>query len=271
MFAGPLQSDTPVPEPVVALAGGGAIRPVWQNELGGQTFEIKSAEIKSAGLRRFVKWAPRDSGLDLTAEAARLSWAMAFTRVPRLLGQGADRAGSWIVTSALPGEMAVMPRWRAEPRTAVTAIGEGLRAMHEALPVSVCPFDWSIEQRLADVRQRAGQGRLDPAQWHSDHQSLGVAAALDLLSDAPPIDRLVVCHGDSCAPNTLLTDDGRWSGHVDLGALGVADRWADLAVATWSTTWNYGPGWETPLLDAYGVAPDPDRTRYYRLLYDLGP
>ena len=44
-----------------------------------------------------------------------------------------------------------------------------------------------------------------------------------------------------------------------------------LAVATWSTTWNYGPGWETPLLDAYGVAPDPDRTRYYRLLWDLGP
>jgi len=58
---------------------------------------------------------------------------------------------------------------------------------------------------------------------------------------------------------------------VWVNGLGVADRWADLAIATWSTTWNYGPGWETPLLDAYGVAPDPDRTRYYRLLWDLGP
>jgi hypothetical protein len=44
---------------------------------------------------------------------------------------------------------------------------------------------------------------------------------------------------------------------VDLGALGVADRWADLAIATWSTTWNYGPQWQVPLLDAYGTAPDP--------------
>jgi kanamycin kinase len=69
-----------------------------------------------------------------------------------------------------------------------------------------------------------------------------------MLADIPPADGLVVCHGDSCAPNTLLTGDGRWSGHVDLGALSVADRWADLAVATWSTTWNYGPGWEMPLL-----------------------
>src|ERR1022692_223057 len=101
MLAGPLRSDTPVPEPVVALAGGGAIRPVWGNEPGGLTFEIKAADR-----RRFVKWAPRDSGLDLAAEAVRLSWAAAFTRVPRLLDQGADRAGSWIVTSALPGEMA---------------------------------------------------------------------------------------------------------------------------------------------------------------------
>ena len=42
-----------------------------------------------------------------------------------------------------------------------------------------------------------------------------------------------------------LAADGRCSGQVDLGELGVADRWADLAVATWSTTWNYGPGWET--------------------------
>jgi aminoglycoside phosphotransferase len=80
--------------------------------------------------------------------------------------------------------------------------------------------------------------------------------ALDLLADIPPVDRLVVCHGDSCAPNTLLTDDGRWSGHVDLGELGVADRWADLAVATWSTEWNYGPGWDKLLLQAYGVPPD---------------
>jgi len=35
-----------------------------------------------------------------------------------------------------------------------------------------------------------------------------------------------------------------------------------------TSTWAYGPGWETLLLKAYGVAPDPDRTRYYRLLYD---
>jgi kanamycin kinase len=266
MDSGPSPPGLPVPPPVAAEAGAAALRPVWTNELGGATFEIGTG-----AQRRFVKWAPAGSGIDLAAEAARMAWAVRFTPVPTVVAHGADETGSWLVTRALPGEMAVADRWRARPRIAVTAIGEGLRAMHDALPAGACPFSWSAGDRLREARDRAALGKLDPAAWHPDHQGLGIEEALDQLADPPPVDKLVVCHGDSCAPNTLITDDGRWSGHVDLGELGVADRWADLAIATWSTTWNYGPGWETPLLDAYGVAPDPDRTRYYRLLWELGP
>jgi kanamycin kinase len=141
--------------------------------------------------------------------------------------------------------------------------------MHEALPVGACPFSWSAEDRLADARQQAARHRLDPARWHETHRRLGSDRALDLAAHIPPVDRRVVCHGDACAPNTLLAANGRWSGHVDLGRLGTGDLWADLAIAAWSTEWNYGPGWEKPLLDAYGVPPDPERTRYYRLLWDL--
>jgi kanamycin kinase len=173
-------------------------------------------------------------------------------------------------TSAL-SRRAVAGKWKAAPRTAVTAIGEGLRAMHEALPAATCPFSWTARDRLADARRRAEEDRLDAARWDPVYRRLGVEGALERLAEVPPPDRLVVCHGDSCAPNTLLTDDGHCSGHVDLGALGVADPWADLAIATWSTGWNYGPGWDGVLLDAYGVQPDPDRIEYYRLLWELGP
>ena len=82
------------------------------------------------------------------------------------------------------------------------------------------------------------------------------------------MDHLVVCHGDACAPNTLVGADGRWVGHVDLGSLGVADRWADLAVASMSLGWNFGPGWEDDLYEAYGVEPDDERIAYHRLLWD---
>lgn len=255
-----------VPASLHPLIAGRPVRPVWHNELGGLTLEVGGGSG-----RCFVKWTPAASRIDLGEQVARLRWAVAFTPVPRVLAHGADSAGSWIVTAALPGENAVSAQWRADPGRAVAAIGEGLRALHEALPVRTCPFDWSMARRLDDARRRAAAGRLDPARWHETHRSLDVSEALRVLADAPPVDRLVVCHGDACAPNTLLGEDGRWSGHVDLGSLGVADRWADLAVATWSTAWNYGPGWEGWLLAAYGVDPDPHRTAYYRLLWDLGP
>jgi kanamycin kinase len=156
------------------------------------------------------------------------------------------------------------------PATAVAAIGTGLRALHDRLPVSHCPFTWSADDRVARARRLAEAGDGDLANWHPEHRVLG-RAAYDHLDDIPAIDRLVVCHGDACAPNTLLDDDGHWSAHVDLGTLGVADRWADIAIATWSTEWNYGPGYEQALLDAYGIAPDAERTAFYRLLWDLCP
>jgi len=106
--SGPARPDTAIPAPVRAVAAGRAVRAVWQNELGGITFEV------GAGTERcFVKWAPAASGIDLGAEAARLAWAVSFTRVPRLLGQGADATGSWIVTAALPGRPA--PPWPPSP------------------------------------------------------------------------------------------------------------------------------------------------------------
>ena len=214
---------------------------VWRNELGGLTFRDSRAG-------RYLKWNPVGTGISLAAERDRLVWAVRYHPVPEVLEYAADERGELLVTRAIPGESAVAPRWVREPRAAVRAIGEGLRALHEALPVIDCPFSWSAESRLA---------RLDPV--------VG-----DELGDPPPVDRLVVCHADACAPNTIVGPDGRWSGHVDLAALGVADRWADLAVAAMSLGWNYGEGWDDEFHDAYGVEPDRERIAYYRALWNAG-
>lgn len=266
MIAGPPRTPVQLPRAVARLAGRVQVRPVWQNELGGLTFQMGTGTSAV-----FVKWAPTGSGLDLAAEAARMAWAGAFTPVPRVLEQGADDSGSWLMTSGLPGESAVSERWSRSPEVAVTAIGRGLRALHDALPVDGCPFSWSLADRIEDARRRAAAGLIDRARWHPVHRPLGIKTAIELAADPPPVDVLVVCHADACAPNTIVSANGACCGHVDLGRLGVADRWADLAIATWSTEWNYGTGWEAPLLEAYGIEPDHQRTRYYRLLWDLGP
>nr|WP_176786895.1 aminoglycoside 3'-phosphotransferase [Microbacterium sp. cf332] len=223
------------------LAAGAAVAPLWRNAVGGVTFGTDDGRV--------VKVGPRNAETSTRAEADRLRWAAAYTPVPEVLEAGEDGDVEWLVTRTLPGLSAVDPRWLAEPAIAVRAVGVGLRALHDALPVDACPFDWGVASRLANA---AGRGVTVPVE----------------LRDAPTPEMLVVCHGDACCPNTLLADDGGWLAHVDLGALGVADRWADIAVASMSTEWNYGPGWDDALIDAYGVEPDPVRLAYYRSLWN---
>jgi hypothetical protein len=69
---------------------------------------------------------------------------------------------------------------------------------------------------------------------------------------------------------TQHTHRRRWvcAGHVDLGNLGLADRWADLAIATKNVHANYSTGYEDELLHAYGIDRDNERISYYRRLWD---
>lgn len=226
---------------VRALAAGSALTPVWRNGIGGVTFRTDDG--------RYIKYGPLHDETSMVAEAGRLEWAQRYTAVPTVLAVGADEEQEWLVTRAIDARSAVDPRWIAEPATAVRAVGAGLRMLHDALPVTECPFEWTVPVRVANAARR------------------GIRVP-DALRIAPPTDRLVVCHGDACCPNTLLDDSGAPRAHVDLGALGIGDRWADIAVAAMSTEWNYGPGWEDALIAAYGVDPDRERLAFYRDLWN---
>lgn len=229
-------ADLTVPDWVAELAGGSVVRAVWRNELGGITYRFGAGE-------RYLKAQPVDTDWDVAAEVSRLDWVDRFVPAPRPLAHG-ERAGlCWLLTRGLPGRSAVDPVWQNRPAVAVAALGRALRRFHDEVPAASCPFGWSVAERV-------GRFGLDRC-W---------------VERAPGLDP-VVCHGDACNPNFLLHDDGTFSGYVDLGNLGVADRWADLAPALLSLGWNYGPGWERIFLDAYGIEPDAARQTYYTALW----
>ncbi|WP_313354619.1 aminoglycoside 3'-phosphotransferase [Microbacterium sp.] len=239
------ESAVEVPEKVRDLSAGAPLVCVWSNDYGGLTFRADPRGAEPF----FVKWGPHNAESNMRDEAERMRWARAWTLVPEVLAEGRNATHEWLVTRALPGTSAVDPRWIPQPEVAVRAVGKGLRALHDALPVESCPWKWSVEGRIANA----------------EHRGIRVP---ERFRDAPPIDRLVVCHADACCPNTLLDDGGRWLAHVDLGLLGVGDRWADIAVASMSTEWDYGPGWEDALIDAYGLEPDRERLAFYRDLWN---
>ncbi len=225
--------DLDVPGIVLRVANGRPAELVWRNELGGLTFRIGDT---------FVKWNPPTTRIDLERERIRLEWLAGRHPAPRVIDHGRDASGQWLMTAALPGGTAVGDTWRARRSEAIRAIATGLRALH-AVGTDDFPASWTGEVWVGRMPQELGT--------------------------RPPVDDPVLVHGDACAPNTLISDDGQWTGNVDFGDLAVGDRWADLAVASMSLDWNYGEGHQAELFDAYGIEPDAPRIEYYRALWHL--
>jgi len=228
-----------IPDKVLDLAGTDKLEIVWRNELGGLTFRAHGAWGK-----RYIKWQPlaelgptKRKDVDLVTESEKLRWAGQFVTVPHVLDCGEQGGFAWLITEAIDAIPAVDPRWHDKAEVTVRAIATGLRRLHDALPVESCPFRET---------------------W------IGSEVAV------PAPKRLVVCHGDPCVPNTLLTCDGGFAGHVDLSRLGVADCWADLAIATYSISWkvNFGRSYDELFFSTYGVEPDMERIRFYRDMWD---
>ncbi len=238
----------------------------WQSAPQALTWRLTGPD----GEVRYLKTAPAGAEAPLRAEAARLRWARTSgLPVPAVLATFGQGRAEWLLTTGLAGLNATEAPLRADPQLLVHLLAAGLRLFHD-LPVAACPYRLGPDAALARAGRRVRAGLVLPEDMHPEHASLGPEQALAELRRLRP-DRqpdLVVCRGDYCLPNVLLAG-GQLSGFVDLGELAVADRWYDLAVATWSVTWNLGPGWEDLFLAGYGIARDDRALAFYRLLYDL--
>jgi kanamycin kinase len=138
---------------VAALAGGEQAEAVWLNGIGGLTFRLPG---------RHAKW-QRGSAADLADEAERLEWARSFVTVPRVLSLVREGDEQLLVTETVPGVSAVLEPWNRVPASSARALGAGLRAFHDAIPVDACPWTWSVPDRLARVSDPALRARLAEA------------------------------------------------------------------------------------------------------------
>jgi aminoglycoside phosphotransferase len=117
-------------------------------------------------------------------------------------------------------------------------------------------------------------GGVDPTTLgptYSRHSAEDLLRHLLAMRPPEPNEDLVVAHGDPCLPNFLMRPGGdRVTGVVDLGRIGVSDRYRDVAIIVRSVGQNIGPEVTYVLLDAYGIPhPDLSRLEFYVLLDEM--
>lgn len=194
-------------------------------------------------------------------EMVRLRWLQGHLPVARLLHFEVAASEAWLLTHALPGRTAY--QWLCDAPAhmpqIVTTLARTLAQLHR-VPVPSCPFQAPLDQRLAHARQRLDAGLIDPDDFDDARQGWTPAQVWRELQRLRPTGHdAVVCHGDYSLDNLLLDAQGRLTGLIDLGRLGVADRFQDLAIL-WNSLGEFGTDAQRHLFSAYGLAP-PDARR----------
>ncbi|MDA2804081.1 APH(3') family aminoglycoside O-phosphotransferase [Nocardiopsis suaedae] len=209
----------------------------------------------------------------LRAEAERARWLIgAGVAAPEPLECGEDAGAGWLVSAQVPGRPA-SGDWPAHLRApVVAAVARLARRLHD-LPAGRCPFPRGLDRTLAQARENVRAERVDPADFDDERQGLGPREALAELERSvpaePEADR-VVCHGDLTLDNVLVDPATlEWTGVVDPGRLGVADRHLDVAPALREL--EGGPAWGAAFARAFAHhygddRIDPGRLAFYRLL-----
>ena len=205
---------------------------------------------------------------DLEDEAGRLRWFGGRAVIPSPIACGATADTQYLLMSALPGRNAAELD-RANAATVVPQLATALRELH-TLAVHDCPFDQRLDAQLERAGRAVAAGVVDTTDFDTERAGWTAVDVLAAVGQTRPAgEDLVLTHGDACLPNVMF-DDHRFSGFVDMGRAGVADRYQDLALAARSIAFNFGEAWIDPFFIAYGLEqPDGAKLEFYRLLDEL--
>lgn len=252
-----------IPEILRSATTGYAWLPVTDGESGAEVFRL-SADGRPT---LFLKCGTGRAAHDITAEVVRLEWLAGRLPVPavRLFVRAPEKA--YLLMSAVSGTSAAAyllshPELHAET---VASLAHFLREVH-SLPVAECPFHAGHAYRLAMARHNLEAGLVDTDDFDEDRVGWTSEQVWSAMEGLLPLtfDR-VVTHGDFSIDNILI-EDGRVTGCIDVGRVGVADPYQDLAIL-WNCLADFGEEAQRTLWPAYGIqAPDTSKLQFHLYL-----
>lgn len=209
-----------------------------------------------------------------------MRWLENKLPVPRVLCYESDAEREYLLMSRMPGKMACDAYYLERPKDLTERLAEAIWMLW-SIDVSDCPRIRDLDVELKEARIRVENhmvevNNVEPTTFgpggFKDPEHL-----LDWLEHNRPNYEPVLSHGDLCLPNIFI-DHGRISGLIDLGDTGIGDKWRDVALCYRSFKRNaegaYGgkvhPNTRAEaLFEVLGIAPDPEKIRYYLLLDEL--
>ncbi len=211
-----------------------------------------------------------------------VAWLNGRIRVPEIPVYCVENGKAYTLMTRVKGKMLCDEEYLKDPSQLISLAAIGLKKLW-AVDVSQCSLRTSrLEERLKEARWNVENGLVDmenvePETFGKD----GFANPEELLiwlEQNRPEEDIVLTHGDFCLPNIFI-DQNEISGFIDLGKMGPADRWQDLAIVLRSLKHNFSGKYGQAhsyfdfkpemLMEKLGIEMDTEKNRYYLLLDEL--
>ena len=142
--------------------------------------------------------------------------------------------------------------YRREPERLCDLLAEKLRELHD-IRAEDCPVKDRLESYRENVLRGHAKGAYEPdlfrELWEFDTAEAAWSAAEQGM---PELKAEVLIHGDYCLPNVML-DNWKFTGFIDVGAGGIADRHIDVLWGLWTMMFNlHTTKYTDRFIDVYG-------------------
>ena len=250
------------------------------NWLPVTTGESGATVLRDTNMGRFAKLVTPEQAVELAGERDRLLWLEeAGVAVGGVLDWRSNDHGACLVTRAVTGtpadQLGADALWEVWPSIINLA-----KQLH-GIDVSNCPFDRGLTTMMSLARKTVADDRVKTDFLPVELQQVAPRKILQHVEDQLMLrmqqesEQAVLCHGDLCLPNILVHNQTRQiSGVIDVGRLGRADPYADIALllANARETWpdaHTAHKADDAFADQYGITLDIQRRNFYLMLDPL--
>ena len=209
-------------------------------------------------------------------------WLNQQLPVPTMLAYCVKNGMAYTLMSKMGGKMLCAREYLKEPEQLIKIAAQGLKCLWE-IDVTECAYQSSrLMKRLeaAEYNVMHDLGDLDNVEPETfgPNGFQNPEELLKWLKSNRPEEDIVFTHGDYCLPNIFVTGS-KINGFIDIGKMGPADRWQDVAIAIRSLTANFAGRYSDGkkicdfnpqmFLDELGIDYNGEKYRNYLLLDEL--
>jgi len=256
---------------------------IWEY-VGNQKYEINDVGMSESEVRIYDKYVlkiqPENEETD--NEYLMVNWLNHQIPIPSIPVYSKKDGFAYTLMTKVEGDMLCTKEYMKEPEVIIKMVAQAIKKLWE-IDVKNCPHKTSrLVNRIKAAEFNVANGLVDID--NVEPETFGTEGfknpeeLLKWLKCNRPKEDIVLTHGDFCLPN-IFVKDGNISGFIDLGKMGPADRWQDIAIAIRSLEHNFNGKYTDGqkifdfkpemLIDELGITWNEQKYRYYILLDEL--